>query len=78
MSWTYSQPNSASTGRTLARPSSVFQNHSVLAGPAAAAQAAMCGRYQRGRSSGPMVSPWNPRTPSAPSLMIVAGAGQFR
>ena len=63
MSWTYSQPNSARTGCTLAQPSSVFQNHSVVAGPAAAAQAATCGRYQCGRASGPIVSPWNPRTP---------------
>ena len=35
----------------------------AAAGPAAADQAAMCGRYQSGRSSGPTVSPWKPRTP---------------
>ena len=77
MSWTYSQPYSARTGCTLAQPSSVFQNHSVVAGPAAADQDAICGRYHCGRACEPTVSPWNPRTPYAPSLMIVAGAGQF-
>ena len=55
---------------------SVFQNHSVAPGPAAADEASTCGRYQEGRASGPSGLPRNPRSPYAPSLMIVTGAGQ--
>ena len=47
----------------MAQPISVFQNHSVVAGVAAADQPAMCGRYQSGSASDPIVSPWKPRTP---------------
>ena len=78
MSWTYSQPDASSCGCTVAQPTSVFQNHSVVAGLAAAVHAAMCGAYQSARPSGPVVSPWNPRMPYAPSLMIVTGVGQVR
>src|SRR5579875_782600 len=75
MAWTYSQPLRASRGCTVAQPISVFQNHNVVAGPAFRLHASTCGRYHSTSPSGPVVSPWKPRMPYAPSLMMAAGAG---
>ena len=72
---TYSQPFATSTGWTVAHPTSVFQNQSVVNGVALALHASMCGRYHSARPACVGGSPGNPETPYAPSEMKQTGSG---
>ena len=72
----YSHPFATSTGWTVAHPTSVLQNQSVVSGVDFALQASMCGSYQSASDAAVRVSPGKPSTPYGPSDTMQVGLGQ--
>src|SRR3970282_1535381 len=72
----YSQPFATSVGWTVAQPTSVFQNQSVVSGVERSLQALMCGSYHSARDAALWLSPGKPLTPYGPSEIMQVGVVQ--
>ena len=72
----YSQSCATRTGCTVAQPTSVFQNHKVVAGVERSLHASMCGSYHSARDPAVWLSPGKPPTPYGPSEIMQVGVGQ--